>query len=110
MGRAASVVTHPCSGIVGLIALLAVIVPGEEEQCVVHEVIYGELCLGKVQSESRQKFVRIMDGLVSQGAEAMILGCTEIGLLVGPDDCQVPIFDTTRIHAEAAVEFALAAD
>lgn len=87
---------------------LAVIVPQEDERQIVHQVIYDELCLGKVQPASKQKYIQIMDGLVSQGAQAIILGCTEIGLLIGPDDCQVPVFDTTRIHAEAAVECALA--
>ena len=87
---------------------LAVIVPQEDERQIVHQVIYDELCLGKVQPASKQKYIQIMDGLVSQGAQAIILGCTEIGLLIGPGDCQVPVFDTTRIHAEAAVECALA--
>ena len=87
---------------------LEVIIPEEDERRIVHQVIYEELCLGKVLPEARRKYVQIMDGLVNQGAEAIILGCTEIGLLVSSDDCQAPIFDTTRIHAEAAVEFALA--
>ena len=89
---------------------LSVVVPQENDQQIVHQVIYDELCLSVIQPTSRQKYVEIMDDLVSQGAEAIILGCTEIGLLVGQDDCSVPVFDTTRIHAEAAVEFALAAD
>jgi aspartate racemase len=89
---------------------LSVIVPGDDQRQIVHQVIYDELCLGVVQAASRRKYVQIMDDLVSQGAEAIILGCTEIGLLVRSDDCQVPIFDTTRIHAEAAVDLALAGD
>jgi aspartate racemase len=89
---------------------LSVIVPGEAERCRVHRVIYEELCLGKVQPDSREDFVGIMGDLASRGAEGMILGCTEIGLLVGAGDCQVPIFDTTRLHAEAAVDLALRAD
>ena len=64
----------------------------------------------QISLASKQKYIQIMDVLVSQGAQAIILGCTEIGLLVGPEDCKVPVLDTTRIHAEAAVEFALAAD
>jgi aspartate racemase len=76
----------------------------------VHQIIYDELCLGVVQAASRRKYAQIMGDLVSQGVEAIILGCTEIGLLVRSDDCQVPVFDTTRIHAEAAVDLALADD
>ncbi len=85
-----------------------VLVPGDDQREVVHQVIYEELCLGKVLPASREKYARIMDGLVSRGAEAIVLGCTEIGLLVSPDDCRAPLFDTTKIHAEAAVELALA--
>jgi len=87
---------------------LSVIVPREDERQIVHQVIYDELCLGKIESRSRQRYLQIMNGLISHGAEAIILGCTEIGLLVGPDDCPHPVFDTTRIHAEGAVECALA--
>jgi aspartate racemase len=86
---------------------LEVIVPHEDERQIVHQVIYDELCLGRIEAASKQKYVGIMNNLVSQGAEAIILGCTEIGMLVGPDDCDVPVFDTTRIHAEAAVDLAL---
>ncbi len=88
---------------------LAAIVPNGAERQIVHQVIYDELCLGRIEVTSKRKYIQIMDELVNQGAEAIILGCTEIGLLVSADDCQVPVFDTTRIHAEAAVEFALAA-
>jgi aspartate racemase len=87
---------------------LAVIVPDDVQRGIVHQIIYDELCLGVIQPASRQKYVEIMDGLVSQGAESIILGCTEIGLLVQWEDCQTPVFDTTRIHAEAAVDLALA--
>jgi aspartate racemase len=76
----------------------------------VHEVIYNELCLGRVERTSRQKYVNVIDRLVSHGAEAIILGCTEIGMLVGANDSDVPLFDTTRIHAESAVALALEAD
>jgi len=86
---------------------LEVIVPSEEDRCTVHRIIYEELCVGRVLDNSRLEYVRIMDRLIERGAEAVILGCTEIGLLVRQDDCCVPVFDTTRIHAEAAVEYAL---
>jgi aspartate racemase len=89
---------------------LQVIVPNEEERQTVHQVIYDELCLGKADPGSKQKYLQIMNRLVGHGAEAIIFGCTEIGLLVDADDCQVTVFDTTRIHAEAAVDFALAAE
>ena len=74
----------------------------------VHRVIYEELVLGAVYEESRQEYIRIMENLVAAGAEGIILGCTEIELLVKPGDSRVPLFPTTRIHAEAAVEYALA--
>jgi aspartate racemase len=89
---------------------LEVVIPKEDERKIVHRVIYDELCLGRIASESKQSYVQIIGNLVNQGAEAIILGCTEIGLLVGPNDCQVPVVDTTRIHAEAAVDFSLATD
>jgi aspartate racemase len=85
-----------------------VIIPDDAQRSIVHQVIYDELCLGVIQPASRQKYVEIMDDLVNRGAEAIILGCTEIGLLVQSEDCRVPVFDTTRIHAEAAVDLALA--
>jgi aspartate racemase len=86
---------------------LQVMVPAEEERQTVHRVIYQELCMGRVEPQSKAQFIRIMDTLARQGAEGVILGCTEIGLLVTEHDCLVPVFDTTRIHAEAAVEYAL---
>ncbi len=86
---------------------LEVLVPPADERERVHRVIYDELCLGKLLPESRAAFVGIMERLVEAGAEGIILGCTEIGLLVGPGDSTVPLFDTTRIHALAAVDFAL---
>jgi aspartate racemase len=89
---------------------LAVIVPEVDERQIVHQVIYDELCLGRIEAASKQEYIQIMDNLVNQGAEAIILGCTEIGILVGPADGKVPVFDTARIHAEAAVEFALATE
>jgi len=86
---------------------LRVLTPGEQDRQIVHRVIYEELCLGKVIDASRSEFRRIMAELVSQGSEAVILGCTEITLLVGPTDAAVPLFDTTSIHARKAAEWAL---
>ena len=83
-------------------------VPNEMEREVVHRVIYQELCLGQIQLESRAAYRRIMQRLVEQeAAQAIILGCTEISLLVDQSDASVPLFDTTAIHAQAAAEFAL---
>ncbi len=84
-----------------------VLVPNEKERAVVHKVIYDELVLGKINPASKALYEDIMAHLVSKGAQGIILGCTEIGLLVGDGDCTVPLFDTTRIHAVAAVEKAL---
>ncbi|WP_342452974.1 aspartate/glutamate racemase family protein [Pararoseomonas indoligenes] len=88
---------------------LEVLVPGEEDRAVVHQVIYDELVQGRVEAASRQAYREVIARLVERGAEAIILGCTEIMLLVGPDDSTVPLYDTTTIHAEAAVELALSA-
>ena len=88
---------------------LRVIVPGPQDRETVHRIIYEELCLGRVTAESRREYRRIMADLASQGAQAIILGCTEISLLVTQGDAQVPLFDTTAIHARAAAEEALAA-
>jgi aspartate racemase len=87
---------------------LEVLVPGAEERETVHRVIYEELCRGRVRDESRQEFRRIVRGLVAQGATGVILGCTEIGLLLRSEDATVPLFDTARIHAEEAARYALA--
>jgi aspartate racemase len=87
---------------------LSVIVPNDEDRATVHRVIYEELVAGKATSESRDAYSEIIARMVEAGAEAVILGCTEIMLLVQPDDCLVPIFDTTALHANAAIEFALA--
>ena len=86
---------------------LYVIVPDEDERETVHQIIYKELCLGIVNSESRKQYVSIMNRLVESGAEGVILGCTEIELLVNAGDVSVSLFPTTRIHAEAAVEKAI---
>jgi aspartate racemase len=86
---------------------LTVLVPGEDDRAIVNRTIYEELCLGQMNPESRQEFLRIIDSLHAGGAEAVIEGCTEIGLLVGEEHTDVPLFDTTRIHASQAVADAL---
>jgi len=86
---------------------LKVLIPGDPDREIVHRIIYDELCLGRIIDESRMQYRRIMADLVKQGAEAIILGCTEITLLVGPTDATVPLFDTTCIHARKAAEWAL---
>jgi len=86
---------------------LDVLVPPAEEREVVHRVIYEELVLGKIRPESRSEFQRIVGAMEGSGAEGVILGCTEIGLLLGPGDAGVPLFDTALIHAEAAADHAL---
>ena len=86
---------------------LDVITPDDKDRETVHRVIYDELCLGIVKQESKEQYIRIMEKLVRAGAEGIILGCTEIELLVHDEDSQVPLFPTTKIHAIAAVEYAL---
>ena len=86
---------------------LSVLIPEAEERETVHRVIYEELCLGQINPTSREAYRAAMAHLVQRGAEAIILGCTEISLLVGAEDAAVPLFDTTAIHAQAAVEFAV---
>ena len=87
---------------------LEVIVPEAAERELVHRVIYDELVAGVVSPAAREAYRAVMAGLVARGAEGVILGCTEIMLLVGPEDSTVPVFDTTALHAEAAVAAALA--
>jgi aspartate racemase len=86
---------------------LDVLVPGDEDRALVHRVIYEELCVGVVDDGSRDAYRRVMRDLAGRGAEGILLGCTEIDLLVGEDDSPVPVFDTTRLHARRAVELAL---
>ncbi|NPV41173.1 MAG: aspartate/glutamate racemase family protein [Anaerolineae bacterium] len=86
---------------------LRVLVPDAEDRDVVHRVIYEELVLGVVNPQSRAQYARIMQALVDEGAQGIILGCTEIGLLVKAEDSRVPLFDTTLMHALAAVDLAL---
>jgi aspartate racemase len=86
---------------------LQVLVPDADARSVIHRVIYEELCLGVVREESRAAYRAVIRDLVEAGAEGVVLGCTEIELLVGPADSPVPVFATTRLHAEAAVTLAL---
>ncbi len=87
---------------------LEVLVPPPADRDVVHEIIYGELVLGVVREQSRAAYRAVVERLAGAGAQGVILGCTEIELLIGPADTDVPLFPTTRIHAEAAVTAALA--
>ncbi len=87
---------------------LEVFIPNDEDRQIVHRIIYQELVAGVIRDESRQQYRQIIQKLVDAGAEAIILGCTEIMLLVSPADSAVPVFDTTEIHAQAAVNMALA--
>jgi len=86
---------------------LTVLVPEEQDRAEVHRVIYEELCLGVVREESRAAYRQVIGRLVAAGAEGIVLGCTEIELLVGQEDSPVPVFPTTRLHVEAAVAAAL---
>ena len=84
-----------------------VVIPDEIERQYVHDIIYTELVVGKILKTSKEKYIEIINSLKTTGAEGVILGCTEIPLLVKQDDCDIPIFDTTTIHAKAAVELAV---
>ena len=86
---------------------LEVMIPGDKDRELVNRVIFGELCLGEIREESKKAYLRIIDDLVSQGAEGIILGCTEITLLIGEKDTSVPLFDTTYLHAMQAVAYAM---
>ena len=86
---------------------LELVVPGEPDRTIVHDVIYDQLCIGVVDDHSRREYRRIMRDLVDRGAQGILLGCTEIDLLVGDEDAPVPVFDTTRLHARRAVGLAL---
>jgi len=87
---------------------LDVRVPGDDDRTLVHDVIYNELVQGEVRDGSRRRFVELIERMVGEGAEGVIAGCTEIELLVRPDDVDCPYFPTTALHAMAAVEAALA--
>ena len=86
------------------------VTPEAPDRTVVHSVIYEELCRGRIEQGSRDRYVAIIGRLSHAGAEAVVLGCTEITLLIRPEDTALPVFDTTALHAEAAVEFALSDD
>ncbi|HTG32826.1 MAG TPA: aspartate/glutamate racemase family protein [Thermoanaerobaculia bacterium] len=87
---------------------LDILIPGDPDRAIVHRVIYDELCQGRVLQESREQFRQIIQRLVDQGAQAIILGCTEISMLIGDGDSPVPTFDTTRLHARKAADWAVA--
>ena len=89
---------------------LEVLIPELADREIVHRVIYDELCLGLTSATSREEYRRIMKKLIARGAEAIILGCTELSLLVSAEDSSVRLFDTTSIHARSAAEFALSMD
>lgn len=86
---------------------LEVIIPEEKERETIHGILYDELCLGKIETASKAAFARVIAGLEARGAQGIILGCTEIPLIVKQEDYRIPLFDTTALHAEAAVDFAL---
>ncbi|WP_395341426.1 aspartate/glutamate racemase family protein [Ningiella sp. W23] len=86
---------------------LEVLIPSDDDRKIIHDVIYNELCLGKLLASSKREYLRIIQSLADQGAEAVILGCTEIGLLVQPGDTSIKLLDTTLIHANKAVERAI---
>ena len=83
---------------------IEVIIPDEEDRVIAHEIIYNELVVGKITDSSRKKYIEIIEKLAQKGAEGVILGCTEIPLLIKQSDVKVPVFDTTTIHAKAAVK------
>ena len=84
-----------------------VIIPDENEREIVHGIIYNELCKGIISEASKKKYIKIINNLALKGAEGVVLGCTEIPLLIQQEDVDLPVFDTTTIHAISAVEFAL---
>lgn len=86
---------------------LEVLVPDAEERQALHRIIYEELCVGIISAESRRVYQQVIASLMARGAQAVILGCTEIGLLIKPEHSPLPLFDTTELHAQAAVAFAL---
>ncbi|NBD95160.1 MAG: amino acid racemase [Gammaproteobacteria bacterium] len=86
---------------------LDVLVPDEDDRAMIHRVIFDELCAERIEPASRQAYQRVIERLAGRGAQAVILGCTEIALLIGPGDAGLPVIDTTELHARAAVDFAL---
>lgn len=87
---------------------IAVMIPEAADMELINHVIYDELCLGIISDKSREQFMRIMEQLMRNGAEGVILGCTEIGLLIHPEDSSLPVFDTTQIHAQKAAMISIA--
>ena len=81
--------------------------PDDAGRTIVHDIIYDELCMGIVRPESKQAYQQVIEKLIVAGADSVILGCTEIGMLIGQDDLTIPVLDTTYIHARAAMSFAL---
>lgn len=86
---------------------IEVVIPEENEREIVHNVIYQQLCKGIINEASKQEYIKIINNLTNKGAEGIVLGCTEIPLLIKQEDVSIPVFDTTKIHAVSAVEFAL---
>ena len=84
-----------------------VLVPNAEERTSIHEIIYQELCQGEIRSVSKQRYLEIVSNAINAGADGVIFGCTEVGLLIAQDDLDVPAFDTTVLHANAAMDYAL---
>ena len=84
-----------------------VLVPNRQDRQLIHEIIYNELCRGKINQHSRKKIIEIIEKQINLGAQGVVLGCTELPLLLSKNDISVPLFDTTRIHAHAAVALAL---
>ncbi|WP_235994536.1 aspartate/glutamate racemase family protein [Nonomuraea montanisoli] len=84
-----------------------IVVPDEPDRTLVHDVIYQELTRNRIESSSREEYRRVIAGLAERGAQAVILGCTEITLLIGPEHSPLPVFDSTRIHVETAVDLAM---
>ncbi|EHI98987.1 aspartate racemase [Clostridium sp. DL-VIII] len=84
-----------------------VIIPSREEREIIHKIIYDELCKGIINEESKDRYIKIINSLASNGAEGIVLGCTEIPLLIKQKDIDIPLFDTTTIHSISAAEFAL---
>lgn len=84
-----------------------VVIPNDEDREVIHNIIYNELVRGIIKDDSRQKYIKIIDKLIDKGAEGVVLGCTEIPLLIKQKDVSIPIFNTTEIHSKAAVRYAI---
>ncbi|MBQ4851416.1 aspartate/glutamate racemase family protein [Pseudoalteromonas sp. MMG012] len=86
---------------------IEVLVPSEQDQIIIHDIIYQQLCVGDIRPHSKQLYLSVIAHLEARGAQGVVLGCTEIGLLIQQEDTNIPLFDTAEIHANTAVEFAL---